>query len=277
MKPSELSTTSTNPIFTLCVVALSVIIGAIGCGGGTAGTSVSKARTTKVISGNLTNQDGEPLADTKIEMVASGDSTTTANDGSFLFLSEVPTNAEMRIVGDQIDTLVTLKDLYDYDSQLNLQLKVDIIDDNQNSSIDVDKFEFAVTSISGAGCEGAFEAPKAFNLIGTTAPLVVVNQIAELSAGTNCTVNVKATTALNSITSFGLYEVPAKYSSLGVQGTPAESLSGSLLRQGEFSELGIGSVSFPFRPTTRSVYYLLEAPFERERSKRVSILINPLF
>ena len=157
----------------LIALWVSVILGHIGCGGGTAGTGLDQDSS---FEGRVTSTTGAPIPDLRVTIIETQASTTTDADGRFVLespTSEVDEEIQLAFVGASINTQVTLAQLDERETRST----VDIVLDLERNTARISKFDVKA-EIVGA-CDPYFENRA------------VIRQANAAPQGVTCVVKVK--------------------------------------------------------------------------------------
>lgn len=148
--------------------ALIMVMALGGCGGGTEGTG------TRSYQGNIRSIDQQPLADVKVTIAETGDSSITDELGNFTVLSE-PTNNTVTFVleAEDFSTSVAVTDIPDTSTRLTVNIEVNTETDTAEIS------NFAVRAGIVGYCNPFFENGE------------VIRQANRVPDGTQCTVKVR--------------------------------------------------------------------------------------
>lgn len=216
-------------------------------GGGTSGTGVASAR---ILSGTVTQSEGEPVANAVVTIEETGESDLTDENGRFEIGTDLVADSyNIQIQGENLDTTVAV-DTVSSDTQ---NMQVDIGLDNSNFVSSVSAIEISAKIIGG--CTPFFEnVPQ-------------ISQIAKANEPLNC--NLKFFTSGDLETQ---ENVPAVLEVSNCDGLNWREIASGTTGAGRKS--GVGQLSFVFKDSPETCLYRLRAPADLPEQESVQILID---
>jgi len=131
---------------------LLTLFAVIGCGGGTQGTGGI------AIEGRILKTDGTALANTKVTVAQTGDSTTTDANGDFSLTAKVTGTTSLLVESDTVSTEVAIGDISAQASTVRVTISVD---ENENSGtveeIEIEERDDNSNSNENAGSNSGIE------------------------------------------------------------------------------------------------------------------------
>lgn len=155
----------------ICAINLLLLplIFAVGCGGGTSGTGLSN------YEGSLKDVSGNPIADAKVTLLESGDTTVTDTNGAFLLqtepLAEPPTLFIETPAGT--DSTVPLHSAAEANDRLHVDIELNPTTKETNT------IEFKIKAAVAGFCDASFENHNG-----------LIRQAVQLPQGQQCTLKV---------------------------------------------------------------------------------------
>ena len=249
------------------LIFILVLMQCPACGGGTSGTSeLSGVRTQRVFTGTVSDQQNQPIENAEVEL--EGQSSVTDRNGIFNLSAEVPAkNNKLKVSSNINSRTVDLPNLSQSRSAVQLTISI------SEQDISVSNIELILQSITGKGCENAFEDLKIFKLNNNSTPLLIADQILPIATNTKCYANVSILANGKPANNIGMdmYFSPTPIG-------PGAPIATTVLVAEQNTNIN-GETVFEFTPNSPlhgPGYFILEAPSSEPFSSRAAVVINPL-
>lgn len=240
------------------------------CGGGTEGTGGDPGSyRAKVLSGTVVDSRGRSVSGAEVNVVKSGEKTTTSDDGKFSLVANLPQNgAELGVERESATWTVKLGSLTDSTAAVGLRISLP-----ENSSIaHSEDFEMTVNNVGGSGCEGKFSEPRITQFQPGVQPLVVISQISPIDADSVCLVEVELRSG--GVPGVGEEAVLSEISTAFL--SPGSTQDARVVTSAKADGEGVATISFPFKRLLEASYFSIEAPSQADASERLVVIIDPL-
>ncbi len=232
------------------LILLTITGGLLSCaGGGTSGTGLASAR---ILSGTVTQSEGEPVENAVVTIQETGESDLTDANGEFEIGTELVTDTyNIQIEGSDLDTMVTVETISD-DTQ-NLQVDINLNNSDINTSSTLSTIEVWAKVVGF--CDPLFENnPR-------------IRQSVAVPENSICTLKFYA-----SSNNQKLERVPAILEVSSCDGLNWQEVATGTTGVG--NRAGVGQIPFAFIDDADHCLYRLQAPVDVANVRPVVVYID---